>query len=152
MQDPYVIMTRGFKNLVQDGKTTGFEVNIRIPYYRGTFLSLVHYLSLRIDGETIAPESMSITVAGKTYSMAAMEEADDVRWEFGAPATLRVVRAGGLVPGVHSVEVGIVIRKSYLPPEDPERLYTFFDLYKEGKYQPYIEAPTIISKRMTLVQ
>jgi hypothetical protein len=152
MQDPHVIMTRGFKNIVVDGKATGFQVNILIPYYRGTFLSLVHYLSVRVDGEQIPREHIQIVVAGKSFSLAQMEEADEVRWEFGAPATLLIRHEGGLVPGVHAVEVGVVIRKSYFPPQDPEHLYEFFDLWKDGKYTPYIEAPSVIKKRMTIVQ
>jgi len=152
VQYPYVIMTRGFKNVVTDGKTTGFELNIRIPYYRGIFLSLVHYLSLRIDGQPVAREQIHIVVAGRVFTLAEMEEADDIRWKFGAPATLRVTQADGLTPGVHTVEVGIVIRKSYFPQEDPEKLYEFFDLWKDGKYTPYIERPSVITKRMTLVQ
>ncbi len=152
MQDPYVIMTRGFKNVVIDGETTGFEVNIRIPYYRGTFLSSVHYLSLKVDGEPVARDHIRIGVAGQAFSLDEMQEADHVRWAFGAPATLRVSRAGGLVPGVHEIEVGIVIRKSYFPHEDPEHLYEFFDLWKDGKFTSFIEPPNFITKRMTLVQ
>ena len=152
MQDRYAIMTRGFKNTLVQGHVTGFEVNLRIPYYRGTFLSLVHHLSLSVDGQPVPRESMRIVVCGRTFTLDEMEEADDVRWEFREPATLQVQREGGLRPGIHELLLGIVIRKSYLPPEDPEHLYDFFNLWKDGKYTTYIEAPTMISKRMTLVQ
>lgn len=152
MQDPYVIMTRGFKNTVENGRATGYQVDIRIPYYRGTFLSLVHTLTLKVDGQAIPPEQFQIEVAGRRHSYAQMLEAEDVRWDFGAPATLLVAKPGGLAPGLHEVEVGIAIRKSYLPPDDPEHLYAFFPgIYRDGKYQGFIEGPTVVSRKMTLV-
>jgi hypothetical protein len=123
-----------------------------MPYYRGTFLSLVHAFTLRVDGADVPREQIRFLVAGKTFSMAEVEEADEVRWEFGAPAVVRVARTGGLAPGLHEIEVGIVIRKSYLPPEDPERLYDFYDVWKTGKYTTFIEPPTVVKKKITLVQ
>lgn len=152
MQGPYVIMTRGFGNVVENGKIIGFELNMRIPYYRGTFLSLVHYLSLAVDGQPLPESQLRVLLGGRVFTIPQMKEADDVRWAYGAPATLRALKPGGLEPGLHEVEIGVVIRKSYFPPEDPEKLYGFFDLWKDGQYTPYIEAPLVISKRMTLVQ
>jgi Domain of unknown function (DUF6379) len=153
MQDPYVIMGTGFKNTVEKGNTGGYQLNIRIPYYRSVYLSAVHQLDLEVDGEAVPASDIRIVVAGKTFTIAQMFEADSVRWGFGDPATLLVRKAGGLKPGVHAFKIGIVIRKSYLPATDPEHLYEDFPgLYKDGKYSTYIEAPTVITKKMTLVQ
>ena len=152
MQDPYVIMTRGFKNTLNNGRVTGYQFNLRIPYYRGTFLSLIHALTVKVDAQPIAADAMRIVVNGKPHTMAEMAEADEVRWNFGDAATLLVDKPGGLTPGLHEVEVGIVIRKSYLPHEDPDRLYDFFDVYRDGKYTGFIEGPTVVTRKMTLVQ
>ena len=153
MQDPYVIMNTGFKNTVDKGTTGGYQLNIRIPYYRSVYLSAVHQLDLEVDGESVPPADIRIVVAGKTFTIAQMFEADSVRWGFGDPATLLVRKPGGLKPGIHAFKIGIVIRKSYLPATAPEHLYEDFPgLYKDGKYSTYIEAPTVITKKMTLVQ
>jgi hypothetical protein len=153
MQDRYAIMNTGFKNLVDGGSITGYQVNIREPYYRGTFLSSVHYLDLAVDGAKVPREDIKIMVSGKTFTLDQMEEADDVRWGFGDAATLLVRKAGGLSPGIHEIRLGITIRKSYLPATDPEHLYSDFPgLWRDGKYSTYIEAPSFITKRMTLVQ
>jgi Domain of unknown function (DUF6379) len=153
MQDRYVIMNTGFKNLVDAGGINGFQLNIREPYYRGTFLSSVHYFDLAVDGVKVPRENIKIMVAGKVFTLDQMEEADNVRWAFGDAATLLIRKSGGLTPGIHEIRVGITIRKSYLPPSDPEHLYSDFPgLWRDGKYSTYIEAPTIITKRMTLVQ
>lgn len=153
MQDPYVIMNTGFKNVLERGNATGYQIDIRVPYYRGIFLSSVHSLELSVDGEKIPLDALKITVSGKTFTIPQMYEADSVRWGFGDPATLTVSRPGGLKPGIHSVQVAVVIRKSYLPATDPEHLYEDFPgLWQNGKYSTYIEGPTVITKRMTLVQ
>jgi hypothetical protein len=146
-------MNTGFKNTIDRGTTTGFQLNIREPYYRGTFLSSVHYFELTIDGVQIPRDHIRIMVSGKTVTLAQMEEADDIRWQFGDPATLFVTKPGGLVPGIHEIRVGITIRKSYLPPDDPTHLYSDFPgLWRDGVYHTYIEDPTYITKRMVLVQ
>ncbi|MBS0612679.1 MAG: hypothetical protein JSS24_05875 [Proteobacteria bacterium] len=153
MQDPYVIMNTGFKNSRDSGALSGYQIDIRVPYYRGIFLSSVHSLELAVDGQAIAPESLRIRVSGRTFTMAQMLEADSVRWGFGDPATLFVARPGGLKPGIHEVRVAIVIRKSYLPAQDPEHLYEEFPgLWQNGKYSTFIEGPTVVTRRMTLVQ
>lgn len=151
MQDQDVLMTRGFKNLVEAGKVTGYQVNMRIPYYRGIYLSAVDYLKLTVDGRDIARDELRIMVNGKSFTMPEMEEAGDTRWFYGHPATLMVTKPGGLMPGIHSIQVGITIRKSYFPATDPEHLYDFFDLWKDGKFVPFIEPPTVARKKMTLV-
>jgi hypothetical protein len=153
MQDPYVIMNTGFKNTVKGGTASGYQLDIRIPYYRSVYLSAIHSIELAVDGEPIAPEDIRIVVAGKTFTIAQMFEADSVRWGFGDPATLLVSRSGGLNPGIHSIKVGIVVRKSYLPATDPEHLYEDFPgLWHNGKYATYIEGPTVVTRKMTLVQ
>ena len=152
MQDPYIIMTTGFKNSTGGGAVTGYQIKIRIPYYRGVYLSAVDYLKLSVDGQDIARENLRIVVNGRTFTMAEMEEAGDTRWFYGDPATLLIAKAGGLAPGIHTITVGITIRKSYFPAQDPERLYDFFGLWKSGTYTPFIEPPTLITKKVTLVQ
>lgn len=153
MQDPYVIMNTGFKNTVAAGMTSGYQLDIRIPYYRSVYLSAIHSLDLAVDEQPVPPQDIRLVVAGKTFTLAQMFEADSVRWGFGAPATVLVSKSGGLKPGIHSIKVGIVIRKSYLPATDPDHLYEDFPgLWKDGKYSTYIEGPTVVTRKMTLVQ
>jgi hypothetical protein len=153
MQDPYVIMNTGFKNTLAGAAVSGYQLNIRVPYYRGIFLSSVHMLELAMDGEVVPADKLRIQVSGRAFTIAQMYEADSVRWGFGDPATLLVDSPGGLKPGIHAVRLSMVIRKSYLPADDPEHLYQDFPgLWQDGKYHTFIEGPTVINKRMTLVQ
>jgi len=102
MQDPWVIMNTGFKNTLAAGSVGGYQIDIRIPYYRSVYLSAIHSLDLSVDGEAIPQQDLRIAVAGKTFTIAQMYEADSVRWGFGDPATLLVHRQGGLKPGLHT--------------------------------------------------
>ena len=101
MQDPYVIMNTGFKNTAEGGTASGYQLDIRIPYYRSVYLSAIHSLDLSVDGEPVPPQDMKIVVAGKTFTIAQMFEADSVRWGFGDPATMlpRLLSAATILTG-----------------------------------------------------
>ena len=150
MQDQYIIMTRGFKNVREGDRALGYQFNIRIPYYRGTFASLIHTLMVNVDGEDIPLERIRFILAGKEMTLPELDEADEIRWNFREAATLRVLQDGGLEPGLHTVQVGMTIRKSYSPPEDPQHLYPY--MWRDGVYHPYMEPPTVGIRKMTLVQ
>jgi hypothetical protein len=42
-------------------------------------------------------------------------KAEKARWPFGEPATLTILKSGGLQPGLHDVEVVETINPSYVP-------------------------------------
>jgi len=153
MQDPYVIMNTGFKNTVEGGAARGYQLDIRIPYYRSVYLSAIHSLELAVDGESIPPQAIRIVVAGRTFTIAQMFEADSVRWGFGDPATLLVSKSRR-VEARHPLHQGGYRGPQIIPAgHRPEHLYEDFPgLWKNGKYATYIEGPTIVTKKITLVQ
>ena len=61
MFDKYMVMTRGFQNTSQNGKIIGFEMKVRITYYRGVFLPLLTGFDVAVDGEKFKPENMRFT-------------------------------------------------------------------------------------------
>lgn len=46
-----VIQSVGFRNIKKDGDIIGFQFKIRLPYYRGIFLSQIRPGTLFVDGE-----------------------------------------------------------------------------------------------------
>ncbi len=150
MQEQYMIMGTGFRNTKTDGKLTGYQVNVRIPYYRGVYLSAIYGLSLKVDGADVPRDHIRIVVNGRSFTVDGAQEAGDTRWYYGDPATLVVDAPGGLKPGLHTISVGMAIRKSYLPPDDPQHLYMIFPT-PDGKYHPLMEQPTVVTRSMTLV-
>ncbi len=151
MYEKYMICTRDFANV-----SGGFQLKIRINYYRGCYLSMIDTLRLVVDGEEFPMDRMTFSTGGRRYSFAELGQAKDARWFFGEPATLTVAKPGGLAPGMHTVELGLFIRNSYVPRFDPEGLYAFPGLpHGQGGAthwgEPPSPLPLVARKKMTLV-
>ena len=115
MFDKHMICDEGFENVVENGQIVGFSFLARLPYYRGLGLSMVEDLSVTVDGEAAARDSIRFSVRGRSWTLDEMETVYDDRWNFGEKARLTVMRPGGLAPGSHKVELGERMRISYLP-------------------------------------
>ena len=114
MFDKYMLLTRGFKNISQSGAIIGFQMLVRITYYRGVFLPLITGFDLTVDGEKFDQSQMRFTVAGRQFTFDEMKTADDVHWDFGVPATLTVLKPGGLRQGIHDAELIERVKPSYV--------------------------------------
>ena len=117
MFDKYMVLTRGFQNVFEKGSVVGFQIKVRITYYRGVYLSLIGGFDVTIDGEAFQRDQMRFTIGGRTYSFAELAKVEDVQWPFGEPATLTILKPGGLKPGIHDVQVSETIRVSYTGPQ-----------------------------------
>lgn len=111
-----VIQQRGFRNIVENGKVTGFQVPIRSTYYRGLWLSQLRPASLVIDGEEFSGSSITWQINGQRYSQDSLAKLGDVHWSNQDVAILEVSKPGGLALGIHEVELKCKYSASYLPP------------------------------------
>jgi hypothetical protein len=163
--EKYMIVNREFHNVSQGGQTTGFQLKIRINYYRGCYLSMVDTLKLVIDGEEFSTDQMTFSVPEhgpdipspqRTFTFDQLAQATDVRWFFGDPATLTINKPGGLKPGLHTVQLGLFIRNSYMPRFDKENLYDFHGGGRgpNGETGYGLPSPNLplVTRKMTLVQ
>ena len=107
----------GFKNIEEDGKITGYQFQFKAQYYRGITLSIVHNISVEVDGEAAEREAISLTVNGETFTLDQMLTVidSDYRWEFGEYATVTVKKEGGLAAGNHHIKAVQLIVPSYMP-------------------------------------
>jgi hypothetical protein len=112
----HCIQQRGFRNVEQDGKIVGFQINIRLVHYRGLWLSQLRPATVTVDGETFSGDQITWTINGVTYRQSELAERGDVHWGLLEPATLTVAKEGGLASGKHEVEVHFAFSSSYLPP------------------------------------
>ena len=56
-----VIQSVGFRNIKdEDGNVTGFQFKVRLPYYRGIFLSQIRPGTLYVDGEKIEKDEIDM--------------------------------------------------------------------------------------------
>lgn len=114
----YVLCEDGFENRIEDGKVTGFNIRMRIPYYRGVPLSLVKDIKVIVDGEEYSRDKIRFTAGGETFTLDEMKTVTRHRWGFGEKAIISVIKPGGLAPGKHRVEAGAIIRVTYMPNAD----------------------------------
>ena len=107
----------GFCNIVEDGKVIGYQFQFKAQYYRGFTLSILHNISVTVDGEEAAHDDISMTVHGETFTLDQMRTVidPDYRWEFGEYATVNVKKEGGLAPGQHHIKAVQLIVPSYMP-------------------------------------
>lgn len=113
--DQYMICEHNFRNAVEGGRVAGFQFNARLPYYRGLGISMVEDLAVTVDGQRFPREAIRVTLHGNTYSLDEMEHEYEDRWEFGEEAVVSVQKPGGLVRGLHKIEMQDTLRISYLP-------------------------------------
>ena len=69
-----VIQSVGFRNTVKDGEVTGFQFKIRLPYYRGIFLSQLRPGTLFVDGQRIEKDQITWCFGGEEYTNAQIAE------------------------------------------------------------------------------
>lgn len=124
--DKQVIQSVGFRNIEENGEVTGFQLKIRLPYYRGVYLSQIRPGHLIVDGESFGEDEIMWRVNGEDYTYADMHNDMWTHWHPMEPATLIVKKPGGLSQGYHDLTYGFFCTHSYMPPEleameDPDK-------------------------------
>ncbi|MCR5777410.1 MAG: DUF6379 domain-containing protein [Lachnospiraceae bacterium] len=112
-----VIQSVGFRNIKDnDGNVCGFQFKVKLPYYRGIFLSQLRPGTLYIDGEKIEKEDITWCFKGEEFSNEQMAQDFKTHWGTTTPATLKVKKKGGLAQGYHDIKYGFCFTSSYMPP------------------------------------
>jgi sugar phosphate isomerase/epimerase len=116
MLDFPILQGRGFRNVEDGGRVTGFQFQLRNPNYRGGPASMLDGIEVVVDGERIPDHVPLWTLQGRTFTLDELRASTDVRWQLDEPATITVPRPGGLPVGVHRIEATLYLRRSYFPP------------------------------------
>ena len=111
-----LIQSRGFHNLYENGKITGFQFNVRLTYYRGIFLSQLRPQKVVVDGEVFPREDVIWCLNGSDHTYEEMKTNSEVHWGPLSPATLKIKKEGGLSAGYHEISTGYMYSSSYMPP------------------------------------
>ena len=102
-----VIQSVGFRNIKdEDGNVTGFQFKVRLPYYRGIFLSQIRPGTLYVDGEKIEKDEIIWNINGEDFTNEEMAADFQRHWSVTTPAVLKVKKAGGLAQGYHDLKYG----------------------------------------------
>ena len=111
-----VIQSVGFRNIRENGEITGFQFKIRLPYYRGVFLSQLRPGTLFVDGERIEKEEIVWCLRYEVYTLEEMAEDFHTHWNPTETMVLKVKKPGGLAQGYHDLKYGFCFTSSYMPP------------------------------------
>lgn len=119
MLDTTMIQTRGFKNT-----PGGFELRLRLPYYRGLWAGLIEGVTVTVDGETFSPEDARWTIGELRGTLSEIAASEDARWPVDVPAVIALPRDEPLSIGFHDVSAELAIQMSYIPEELQPTLWT----------------------------
>jgi hypothetical protein len=119
-----VIQHKGFRNLKDaSGNIWGFQVCIRQPLYRGTWLSEFRFDNVTVDGERFGSDAVSFTISGLEYTYDELAKFDRVMWPLDEMCFIHVKKPGGLQSGLHQVHVNFFQIRSYFPPSPDQRSF-----------------------------
>ena len=111
-----VIQSVGFRNITENGEITGFQFKIRLPYYRGVFLSQIIPGTLFVDGEAFSKDEITWCLRGEAYTPEEMHDDYNTHWNPTECMVLKVKKPGGLPQGYHDLKYGYCFTSSYMPP------------------------------------
>jgi hypothetical protein len=111
-----LIQLRGFRNAKIADNVIGFQVPIRLTYYRGVWASQLRAATVTVNDEVYANEQIFWTIDGNTIEQSELAITTDVHWNSMNAAILTVRKEGGLAPGIYDVKVSYDFSSSYLPP------------------------------------
>lgn len=104
------------RNVEEDGKIIGYEMETYITYYRGIPLSMVNHIKVEADGIEVPRENIRFTPDHiDWFTLDEMETVAGIKWEYDQKATVRVLQEGGLPKGVHKVRLTVCTRTAYIP-------------------------------------
>lgn len=116
MFDNNVFIEGTCKNVVEDGQIIGYEMQTHITYYRGIPLSMVNFLAVETDGVKVPAEDIRFSVDPYDwFTLDEMTTVGTIKWEYGTPGTVRVLKEGGLSKGEHTVKLTVCTRTAYIP-------------------------------------
>lgn len=116
MFDNVVFIDGTCKNVVENGEIIGYEMQTHNTYYRGIPLSMVNFIAVETDGEVVPAEDIRVTADNiDWFTLNEMTTVAGIKWEYGVPATVRVLKKGGLSKGIHKVTLTVSTRTAYIP-------------------------------------
>ena len=108
--------------LIEDGSITncmagqeavGFLFKVKLYTYRGTYLSCIEKLALKLDGEAVDMDQVVFGLNGKRFLVNQLKELFAEYWYILDRAELIVYKDGGLTPGSHELALDMSIRIPY---------------------------------------
>lgn len=116
MFDNNVFLDNSCKNVVENDKIIGYEIQTNITYYRGVPLSMIEHIRVSKDGVNEPVENIRISVDRTDwFTLKEAETVTSYKWEYGEPLYVRILEEGGLSKGTHKIKLTVATRTAYIP-------------------------------------
>ena len=111
--DKRVLRQESFKNLYLNDNKVGFNLGVRLNYYRGQHLSTIERLEVKVDGELIPQDLILFCINDKKFTIPQIKDLFAEFWAFRKTANLEIYN-GGLSEGEHDIELILELRIPYM--------------------------------------
>lgn len=92
----------------------GVTLGLRLPWYRTLPLSTVDLDSLKVDGQEILPDRLTLSINGGTWPVSELRARTDQDWFVTDTATLGIAGLDLAPASQHEVEVTVSIYPPYI--------------------------------------
>ena len=108
-----LIVDGSIKNFRAGEDVIGYSFLLRLYTYRGTYLSCIEKLNLKLDGQKLSMDQVVFKINGKRFLVNQLKELFSEYWYILDRAEILVLKDGGITPGTHSLAVDMSIRIPY---------------------------------------
>ncbi len=109
-----IVKKESLRHMYINGKKNGFSFDVQLAYYRGHYLSDIDSLEVWLDGEKQPDEAVTFELNGKEMPVYKLKYAVTEFWSQVVPATIHVIKAGGLAAGEHELDFRLMLRVPYM--------------------------------------
>ena len=109
-----IVKKESFRHMYINGKKNGFSFDVQLAYYRGHYLSDIDSLEVCLDGEKLPDEAVTFELNGKEMPVYKLKYAVTEFWSQVVPATVHVIKPGGVAAGEHELDFRLMLRVPYM--------------------------------------
>ena len=113
------------ENVAVEGEIVGFRFGVRLPRYRGNFVSLINGFYVMVDGVEYPQSKLKFEINGKApRTFEEIKTAVWESWNYQDTGYLHVEKPGGLEKGSHEI-ISVISnfeQYGYIPGEDEKRV------------------------------
>jgi len=112
-KDRSFIADEEIRNTVYNGQP-GYLIRVRLTSYRSLPLSCLDKIELKVDGELIQPQDLTLILNGYSHKLDELPRLSHIWWFILDYADLFVASPQPLSPGEHRVEATLVTIEPYM--------------------------------------
>lgn len=110
--DAFLVWSEGAENIEVYGRKIGFRFQIRMPNFRGNYLSCIEELTFTLDGEAIDPQQTELLLNDKRFRVDELAQLYKEYWNVNDCCVVEVMQDGGL-QGEHRIGATMRLRYGY---------------------------------------